>query len=142
MSEANKKIVLELLTNLTSGRLQEAFDALAEDATWWVPPMPRPLSKQEFIQMVAQAQKIHPHGMTLTLKGVTAENDRVAVEAEAEARLANGKHYHNYYHHLFVVRGGKISEAREYLDTKHVAEVLGDEAASNVVENSGRGSGG
>ncbi len=140
MNEENKKIVVDLLTNLTCGRLEAALDALAEDATWWVPPMTQPLSKRQFADMVTQAQKVHPHGITLIRKGVTAENDRVAVEAEGEADLANGKHYHNHYHHLFVVRDGKIREAREYLDTKHVAEVLGDDAPSNIVENTRIGS--
>ncbi len=62
----------------------------------------------------------------LTIKRITAEEDRVAVEAESDAHLVNGKHYHNVYHFLIVVRGGKVHEVRESVDTKSAAETFGD----------------
>jgi len=62
----------------------------------------------------------------MIIKAVTAEADRVALEAESDADLINGKHYHNYYHFLFVIRDGQVREAKEYLDTKHVTDSFGD----------------
>lgn len=48
------------------------------------------------------------------MKGITAEEgDRVALEAESDAELVNCKHYRNYYHFLFVIRGGRVTEAKE-----------------------------
>jgi pentatricopeptide repeat protein len=32
--------------------------------------------------------------------------------------------YHQRYHFLFTVRGGKIHEMREYFDTMHANDVL------------------
>jgi hypothetical protein len=61
---------------------------------------------------------------------MTAEGDRVAVEAESKARLANGTLYHNRYHFLFVVRDGRIQVVKEYLDTLHVMNALGSARAS------------
>ena len=57
-------------------------------------------------------------------KGLTAEGDRVAVEAESYAKMKNGKTYQNTYHFLFIVRDGKIQSVKEYLDTIHANAVL------------------
>jgi ketosteroid isomerase-like protein len=54
---------------------------------------------------------------------VTAEDDRVAVEAETHGRLSGGGAFHNHYHFLFRVRDGKIAAFKEYFDTSHVAGV-------------------
>ena len=59
---------------------------------------------------------------------MTAEDDRVAVEAESKAKLVNGTLYHNRYHFLFVVRDGRIHAVKEYLDTLHVMNALGARA--------------
>ena len=63
-------------------------------------------------------------GLRVTPKGITAEGDRVAVEAESYAKMKNGKTYQNTYHFLFIVRDGKIQSVKEYLDTIHANAVL------------------
>ena len=70
--------------------------------------------------------KIVKGPIKLTIKRMTAEDDRVAFEAESDAEVVNGKHYHNLYHFLAVVRDGKIREMKEYHDTRYAAEVFGD----------------
>ena len=55
---------------------------------------------------------------------MTAEGERVAIEAESYGRHINGKTYNNLYHFLMVIRDGKISELKEYMDTMHANEVL------------------
>jgi ketosteroid isomerase-like protein len=62
--------------------------------------------------------------LKVTPTGVTAEGDRVALEAESYAKMKNTKTYQNKYHFLFVVRNGKIQQVKEYLDTMHANEVL------------------
>jgi ketosteroid isomerase-like protein len=126
MSDANKRIVLELMENLSDGRWDAAFDALTDDAVWWVPPMPQPLTKAQFRAVCLQAHRIYKGKPKTIPKRITAEEDRVALEAESDADLINGNHYHNHYHYLFVLRGGKVCEAKEYMDTKHAAEAFGD----------------
>ena len=59
-----------------------------------------------------------------SVHGVTAEGDRVAIEAEGRAELKNGRIYANRYHYLFVFRDGKICQVKLYNDTKHVADTL------------------
>ena len=56
---------------------------------------------------------------------MTAEGDRVAVEAKSKAEnVKNGKSYRNQYHFLFELKNGKIQAVREYLDTMHANDVL------------------
>jgi uncharacterized protein len=122
----NKTIVLGLMENLSAGRWDAAFDALTDDAVWWVAGVPQALTKAQFREVCLEAHRIYRGKPQTITKRVTAEDDRVAVEAESDADLINGNHYHNHYHYLFVVRDGRVCEAKEYMDTKHAAEAFGD----------------
>jgi hypothetical protein len=51
-------------------------------------------------------------GLRLTPKGVTAEGDRVAVEAEAYEKMKTGHTYQNPVSFPFVVRDGKIQQVK------------------------------
>ena len=57
---------------------------------------------------------------------LTAEDDRVSMEATSYGKMKNGKLYQNIYHFMHIVRDGKIHTVREYMDTEHVTEVFGD----------------
>jgi len=72
------------------------------------------------------ARCVEPFALTVT--GVTAEGDRVAVETASTAKLADGRVYDNRVHFIFIFRGGKICEGREYLDTAHARKVLAPQA--------------
>lgn len=61
----------------------------------------------------------------ITVDGITAEGDRVAIEAEGHAELTNGKIYRNRYHYLFIFRDGKVCRAKLYNDTQHAKEIQG-----------------
>ena len=109
----------------SAGRQQEAFNLLAEDATWWAPQLGT-VTKRQFTAALSQMGAILKGPIKITPKRMTAEDDRVAMEAEGDGDVVNGKHYHNTYHFLVVVRDGKIREVKEYNDTKYAAEVFGD----------------
>lgn len=121
----NKQIVTELFSLLSSGRRPQALDLMGDDATWWSPGI-GVTTKAQFAEMMGYMDKIMKGPIKLTPKRMTAEDDRVAVEAESDGDVVNGKHYHNTYHFLVVVRGGKIREVKEYTDTKYAADVFGD----------------
>jgi ketosteroid isomerase-like protein len=55
---------------------------------------------------------------------MTAEDDRVAVEAVSEGLHATGQTYSNEYHFLFRFRDGKVVEFKEYMDTERVTDIL------------------
>ena len=46
--------------------------------------------------------------MKFTIHSMTAEDDRVAIEAESYGEHASGKTYNNHYHFLMRLRDGKI----------------------------------
>lgn len=133
MSEANKKLITDLIEDLSSGLLDKAFDAVADDAKWWVAGTAEPYTRQQYRELCAHPNTIFKTGPVMTIKTITAEDDRVALEAESDADLINGKHYHNYYHFLFVIRDGRVTQAKECLDTKHVADSFGDLLSTAVV---------
>jgi uncharacterized protein len=65
-----------------------------------------------------------PQGIAFTIKHLTAEEDRVAVEAESHGVHVSGKVYHNYYHFFMKMRDGKLVLLKEYMDTEMVTDIL------------------
>jgi ketosteroid isomerase-like protein len=61
------------------------------------------------------------HRIHLKIHGMTAEEDRVAMEAESYLVEPNtGRIYNNLYHYLFRIRDRQISLFKEYQDTLHL----------------------
>ena len=63
-------------------------------------------------------------GLKFRYINLTAEDDRVAVEAKGTSVMLNGKDYNNEYHFLLFIRDGKVYKMMEYLDTKLADDVL------------------
>jgi ketosteroid isomerase-like protein len=125
--EENKRFILGFFENLSAGNGEAVLGALADNATWWVQgnfPLSGTKSKKEFAALVGDLGAKIDGGLRVTPKGITAEGDRVAVEAESYAKMKNGKTYQNTYHFLFIMRDGKIESVKEYLDTIHANAVL------------------
>jgi ketosteroid isomerase-like protein len=133
--EANKKTVLDFLGHYAAGRYDAALAMLAPDSQWWLPGHPEEfpaagwVDKATVEKRLAGNLKLLPHGLEITTGAITAEGDRVAIEAESKATLVNGRLYHNRYHFLFVLRDGSIVAVKEYLDTLHAKEALGSARA-------------
>jgi uncharacterized protein len=132
-AEANKRVVLSFFENLSSGKLDDALELIADTATWWVLGNPEQFAlagiktRAQFVEGLAVVSAAMPGGVEVTITGITAEGDRVAAEGETHGESVTGKTYHNLYHYLFEVRDGKIQLVREYLDTIHARDVLVDE---------------
>ncbi|MFV0496418.1 nuclear transport factor 2 family protein [Mycobacterium sp.] len=62
-------------------------------------------------------------GGTFNFGHVTAEQDRVSIEAESFGTI-NDVAFHNQHHFLIRVRNGKIYQFKEYFDTLHVWEII------------------
>ena len=110
--------------------LLEADPTIPIEATWEAMakpgelPLPGMMTRAQFSEVLKGFRTRIPKGLKLTPKALTAEGDRVAVEAESYGETASGKIYNNRYHFLIEVRDGKIQAGREYLDTIHAKEVL------------------
>jgi ketosteroid isomerase-like protein len=126
-TDESKKIVLTFFENLNAGNAGAALGALGDSATWWIQgnfPLSGTRTKAQFIELLGKLSAAMDGPLSLRVKGVTAEGDRVAVEAESFAKMKSGKTYQNRYHFLCEVRDGKIQAVREYLDTMHANDVL------------------
>ncbi|TAK98828.1 MAG: nuclear transport factor 2 family protein [Rhodospirillaceae bacterium] len=65
--------------------------------------------------------------MRVDVLGLTAEEDRIAMEAESHVlNPTNGRLYNNFYHYLFRVRDGKITLFKEYQDTLHLFDYMAE----------------
>jgi ketosteroid isomerase-like protein len=131
VSEAdNTQVALTFFGNLSAGETDAALDLIADDVVWWLAGKPEEFAlagtknKAQFAGMLARIEAGMPNGIRLTITGVTAEGNRVAVEMNADGESATGKAYHNQYHDLLEVRQGKIHAGREYLDTAHAQDVI------------------
>lgn len=79
---------------------------------------------REFLAFAeAFTTKLVGNRSNLIVQGVTAEGDRVAIEAVSHGQMTNGKTYNNTYHYLFIFKDGKIRMAKLYNDTQHATEV-------------------
>ena len=65
-----------------------------------------------------------PDGIRFELHNLTAEEDRVAIEAESFATHVSGRFYNNKYHFFMRIRDGKLALLKEYMDTELITEVL------------------
>lgn len=126
--ERNKQTVRQFLEVFSSGYVAATMAMMRDDATWWVAgtmPISGTYDKAAFTTLLSGVAQACKGGVIrITPKVMTAEGERVAVEAESLAHLHNGRTYNNHYHFLFTVRDGKIAGVKEYLDTVHTQTVI------------------
>ena len=123
----NKQAVLDFFAALNSGDVPALLDTYADDG--YCLTMGRTLisgkfSKEQIRGAAGAIFDVFPKGIRFTVKAMTAEGERVAVEAESEGLHVSGKVYNNEYHFLFRFRDGKIIEYKEYMDTERVTDIL------------------
>ncbi len=125
--EANKQLVRNFMDAMSRGAVQELLDAYAEDGyvqTMGSTPISGKYDKAQIEEFAGGIYDAFPSGLEFTIHGMTAEGDRVAVEAESNGAHVSGQNYNNFYHFLFIVRDGKVCSLTEYLDTQLVMDVL------------------
>ena len=125
--EANKALIRQFMTDVGAGRTEAVLAAYADDAVLTTTGTTLISGRYTKPQIAAAADRVFdvfPDGIAYELLEMTAEADRVAVEAVSHADHVSGQHYSNYYHFLFRVRDGKITELKEFMDTEMVTDVL------------------
>ena len=80
--------------------------------------------KDEIRQFAGGVLDAFPDGLKYTILNMTAEDDRVAVEATSEGRHVSGQAYKNHYHFLLTWRDGELLELKEFMDTELVTDVI------------------
>ena len=126
--EANKQLVLKFWEAFSESRFDDALEMVADDGTWWVAgsgAVAGDYTKEEFGDLIRGIGENAPNGIRVTGSVLTAEGDRVAMEAESYGELADGKVYNNLYHILHTIRDGKLVNVKEYMGTQHVRDTFG-----------------
>ena len=127
-SEKNKEIAIKFFEALSSG--SEAYlDFYNDDSIIWTAgdnAIGGTRTKKEIITFAKDILEAFPNGIEFKITGITAENERVAVEVQGDAIHISGKPYNNFYHFLLKIKDGKIIELKEYMDTQLAAKILLD----------------
>ena len=120
--EANKAVARRYMQAVVDGDI-DAIEALQHpDVKWWILGF-GDMDRATFIGSV-KSGLIAAETRRVEITGLTAEGDRVAVEARGEMVFPD-RVYRNQYHNLLVIRDGLIVEGREYMDTRAAAAAFG-----------------
>ena len=125
--EENKQITRGFFDALSRADSAAIARLYADDFTLWTAgtlPFSGTFTKTQALQAMGQILGLFPDGLRFTINAMTAEDERVAVEAESHGRHVSGKTYHNQYHFLLLIHDGKIRALKEYMDTMHASQVL------------------
>jgi uncharacterized protein len=125
MNEQNKAVVIKFIKAFSNGDAETAKTCLAPDAMTVAKGFgklsgPRPY--EIIVATTAAFKQTIPTGLQPRFLTVTAEDDRVAVEFEGNATLANGESYCNQYCMVFTLENALIKSVNEYYCT-----ILADE---------------
>lgn len=120
--EANKAVVRRYMQAVVDGDI-DTIEALQHpDVKWWILGFGN-MDRATFTASV-KGGLIAAKERRVGITGLTAEGDRIAVEAWSEMVFPD-KLYRNQYHNLLVIRDGLIVEGREYMDTRAAAAAFG-----------------
>lgn len=126
-TEKNKQMAIELLEASGKHDGGKFASLMHPEATYWTLGKPHLFDycgekSRETICAYMSTPSIFVGGVETTFGEITAEGDRVAVEAQTRGVLPDGRVYTNMYHYLFTFRDGKVFRVKEYLDTQSAAE--------------------
>jgi uncharacterized protein len=128
-TQENKAIAAEFFATFSTGNVPAIIGAMASDGTWWVSGklegMSGSYTAAGLAPLLVGANAGYKAGaLRITPTAMIAEGDKVAVEANGYAELLDGRVYDCQYHFLITIRGGKVGDVREYMDTAHAKEIF------------------
>ncbi|MEH6592635.1 MAG: nuclear transport factor 2 family protein [Halioglobus sp.] len=125
--ERNKQLTLEFFDSMQRGDAHAIAEAYAKEGkvvTMGSTLISGSRGKEEIRQFAGGLLEAFPSGLEFTILNMTAEEDRVAVEATSEGLHVSGQPYKNHYHFLLTWKEGRLLEMKEYMDTELVTAVL------------------
>jgi hypothetical protein len=78
-------------------------------------------NREQFAAAPATMSTLMTAPIHIWIVDMTAEGDKVAVEAAGDGQMKNGRRYDNAYHFVFKLRNGKFHEVLEY-SCSHLAQ--------------------
>jgi ketosteroid isomerase-like protein len=145
IERANKLIVIEFFEKY--GKDPSFMNIVHPDVKWWVPetlPFGKEFqSRHEYFQMLGKNFIGFAKPMSLVIKSMIAEGNKVAVEVESNAEHKCGEtesfRYNNKYHFMITLEDSKFVQVKEYNDTKHLLDLynlIQSDACQIILNNS------
>ena len=125
--EANKQVARDFMDALSSGEPERILALYSDDVSVWTAgslPFSGLHDRAEAAALCEGLLGAFPEGLHFSIQAMTAEGERVAIEAEGLGTHASGTVYHQRYHFLLVIRDGKVTQMKEYFDTELTRKVL------------------
>ena len=125
--EHNKDVARQFIENLTNNNVPAIIESYDDDVRLYTMGntlISGVVNKTQAKEFAGQVLNAFPKGIKFVIHNLTAEEDRVAIEAESFADHVSGKYYNNKYHFFMRLKNGLITEFKEYMDTEMVTEVL------------------
>ncbi|MDH4041013.1 MAG: nuclear transport factor 2 family protein [Gammaproteobacteria bacterium] len=126
-AECNKQLTRTFFDAMQRGDANAIADTYADEGrvvTMGSTLISGSRGKAEIRQFASGVLEAFPAGIRFTILNMTAEDDRVAVEATSEGLHVSGQPYTNHYHFLLTWKEGQLLEMKEYMDTELVTDVL------------------
>jgi ketosteroid isomerase-like protein len=123
----DKAQALQWFTALISGDVQTAMSLTSAGFRYFLSGTMPASGWSDLAGFMENAQifsGLYAGPITMRIGEVTAEEDRVWLEAESEGKLKTGGTYSNTYVFLLKVRDGKVVEAKEFSDTLYVHDTI------------------
>ena len=127
MSHPNHAVAEAYLSAVTAGDLPDSL--LTDDMTAWLTTQ-GPVSKSDYQSAIRLLARMCQSPIRFTVDAITAEDDRVVIEAHSQATLIDGQEYANTYVFSLRVRSGRIAWIAEHYNPLIAQEKLFPLAAS------------
>ena len=127
MPHPNYALAEAYLSAVTAGDLPDSL--LTDDMTAWLTTQ-GPISKAAYQGAIRLLARMCQSPIRFTVDAITAEDDRVVIEAHSQATLIDGQEYANTYVFSLRVRNGRIAWIAEHYNPLIAQEKLFPLAAS------------
>ena len=127
MTDRNREVTLKFIEAMGSNDAQGAAECLAPDGMAVTKGFSKASGTRKagtVVEAIESFKALMPTGLRLEVLTVTAEDDRVVVEAVGNAVTGEGKPYCNEYCFVATLEDGRIKQFNEYLCTKLAEDVL------------------
>lgn len=127
LESRNKQLAIEFIAAISRGDAQAIRDFYTPDGkviSLGNLPFSGTYDRDQLVPIVEGIFQVFPQGLELRIIDMTAEGNRVAIEAESYGKTVTGAIYNNRYHFLLIAENGKVKLFKEYMDTKHAYDVL------------------
>jgi hypothetical protein len=123
MANANHEVVRNFLAALSSGDLPESM--LADDFTVWMTSSGSHSDKNRYRGGVRLLSQAFVGGPRYAAETLTAEDDRVAIEATLSGELVGGEAYESRYVFILRIHDGRIASIAEHFHAIDVRDRIG-----------------